>query len=190
MYYTHVIFAAILLSYAAQLIIPGYTELMIFNPSNLHPWMLVTPIFLHGGLTHLILNCFALMMFGPYMEEAIGSKRFLLFFLATGIAGNLLYWFTILLGIIPPTLALGASGSIYGILGGLSVLAPNLTLFMFGFIPMKIRHATVFWIVFEFLNSFNPGSGIGSAAHLGGLVFGLIAMKLYVDKRKQAMRYY
>lgn len=156
-----------------QIVIPGFTELFYFNPKALGIWMFVTSIFLHGSITHIAFNAFALLMFGPYLENKIGGKQFLILFLSAGIIGNILYWATILAGIIPAVPALGASGAIYGILGMLSVIAPELIVFVFYF-PLPIRIATIVWILLEFFGSFDASSGIGSAAHLGGLVFGIL----------------
>lgn len=166
-----------------QLAIPGFTEFFYFNPQAPNVWMFVSSIFLHGGLTHLIFNGFALLVFGPYLESRIGAKAFVIMFLLAGIVGNILYFATSLIGIIPPIPALGASGAIYGILGMLSVIAPNLMIFFFYF-PMPIRIATVFWVIIEFFGSFNASSGIGSAAHLGGLLFGILYGMQYKKKLK------
>ncbi len=156
-----------------QLFVPGFTELFYFNPAALNAWMFVSSIFLHGSLTHLLFNGFALLIFGPFLENKIGEKNFFKVFLLAGIIGNCIYLATILIGIIPPMPALGASGAIYGILGMLAVVAPETIVYTF-FVPMPIRAAAVFWIIIEFLGSFNANSGIGSAAHLGGLVFGIL----------------
>lgn len=152
---------------------PGLTEALYFDMAHPNPWMWLTSLFLHGGLLHLFFNGYALLAFGPVLEQRLGSVRFLFFYLAAGLTGNLLFGLTIWLGIIPPIPALGASGAIYGILGALSILMPQITLLLFGLIPLPIRSATVLWIVTEALGSFNPNSGIGSAAHLGGLLAGL-----------------
>lgn len=166
-----------------QLAIPGFTEFFYFNPAAPNPWMFVTSIFLHAGFSHIFFNGFALLIFGPYLESRIGAKRFLLVFFLSGIIGNVLYYATILLGIIPMIPALGASGAIYGVLGMLAVIAPELVIFVFYF-PMPIRIAAGFWIVLEFLGSFNAASGIGSAAHLGGLLFGIAYGFFYLKKLK------
>lgn len=173
--------AAIVLVFVLQQFVPGLTELLYFNPKAPNLWMFVSSIFLHGSIMHLFFNGFALLMFGPYLEAKIGSRNFLAMFLATGIFGNLLYFAAAIIGIIPLTPALGASGAIYGILGMLAMIEPGLVIFFF-FFPMPIRTAAIFWIVLEFLNTFNPASGIGSAAHLGGLLFGL-ALGYYYKNR-------
>lgn len=157
-----------------QIILPKFTETMMFDPKNLQAYMFVTSIFLHGGIMHIFFNGYALFAFGPVLENRIGKWNFLALFFVAGIIGNILYYATIVLGIIPPIPALGASGAIYGILGALSVLMPGITLLFWGIIPMPIRVLTAVWIITEFLGAFNPYSGVGSAAHLGGLLLGIV----------------
>lgn len=172
---SHYLLGALFVLFLAQMAVPGLTEALYFDPAHLQPWMFITSVFLHGGIMHLLFNAYALFAFGPTLEERLGRERFLLFYLAAGVVGNLLFWGTILLGIIPPVPALGASGAIYGILGALSVLAPHLVLLFWGIIPVPIRTLTALWIITEALGSFDATSGIGSAAHLGGLLFGIAA---------------
>jgi uncharacterized protein len=122
---------------------------------------------------HLLFNMFALFLFGTILERNVGKIEFFKIFIFGGIIGSLIYYLTIVTGIIPPIPALGASGGVYAILGALAILTPNLTIFLF-FIPMKMKNAVIVWIVLEFLGMFNTMSGIASAAHLGGLIFGLL----------------
>ncbi|MEM4137427.1 MAG: rhomboid family intramembrane serine protease [Candidatus Anstonellaceae archaeon] len=172
-YLVGIIFIVFLL----QIVLPGFTKEFMLVPTNLKPWQLISSIFLHGGFMHLFLNLYALYFFGQYLEYQIGTKKFLFLFFSCGLAGNLLYLFTIYLNIIPPIPALGASGAIYGILGALAVLNPNLQILLFGFIPLRMKEAAILWFVMEFVGSFDVSSGIGSAAHLGGLVLGYLIAK-------------
>ena len=165
-----------------QLAVPGVTEALYFDPNNLMPWMFITSCFLHGGIMHIFFNSIAILMFGNYLERELGKRDFILLFLAAGIAGNLLYYITILLGIIPPIPSLGASGGVFGILGALAVLRPDVRVLLF-FIPVSIRQAAALWFVLELVGSFNPYSGIASAAHLGGLVLGLVVGWHYKKRR-------
>ena len=174
--YSYYILALIMLAYIAQLAIPGFTNTFIFRPELLfsEPWRAFTSMFLHDpqSLTHILFNGFSLLMFGPYLEQLIGSRRFISLYIAAGIVGSLFFWATFALGIIPAIPALGASGAIFGILGALAILRPNLTIYMW-FFPMQMYQAAIAWVLLELLGVFNPGSGIASAAHLGGLFLGL-----------------
>ncbi|HSB46517.1 MAG TPA: rhomboid family intramembrane serine protease [Candidatus Bilamarchaeum sp.] len=168
----------ILLSLIAVFIVQmgsdAFTNLFIFDPltASTEPWRFVTSIFLHGGIAHLFFNGYALFIFGSILERRISLKDYLIIFFGAGLVGSLFYYATYLLGIIPPIPALGASGAIYGILGAVAVLVPNLTVF-FWFIPMPVRYAAICWFLLEFLGTFDISSGVASAAHLGGLLFGV-----------------
>jgi len=175
----------LLFVYLIQVVAPDITPMFYFDSPLLQPWVFVTSCFLHGSFMHLFFNCFALLIFGPYLEREIGTRNFLMLFILAGIAGNITYYLTIVMGIIPPIPALGASGGIFGILGALAVIKPNMRIFLF-FIPMSIQTAAVVWFVLELVGSFNVASGIASAAHLGGLIFGVLYGKLYRHKEKEA----
>ena len=95
--------------------IPGFTEMFVLNSKALDGefWRFLSAIFLHGSITHLIYNLFALLFFGGLLEKLIGSKRFLILFFISGIFANLIsVWFY--------SSSLGASGAVYGILGALA----------------------------------------------------------------------
>lgn len=166
------------------------TEMLYFDPTLAiaQPYRFLTSVFLHGSFAHLFYNMFALAMFGPVLEKKIGSARFIELFIVGGIIGSVLYYLFVVLSISPPIPALGASGAIYAILGALSIIMPNMVIY-FWFFPMRMRYAAILWIVLEFLGSFNPNSGIASAAHLGGLIFG-IAYGWITSRREQIEYYY
>ncbi|MGB9635300.1 MAG: rhomboid family intramembrane serine protease, partial [Candidatus Micrarchaeia archaeon] len=153
------------------------------------PYRFITSIFLHGGFAHIFYNMFAMFMFAPLLEHKVGTKHFIIILLLSGITGSVLYYITVLLGIIPPLPALGASGAIYGILGALSILMPDLVIY-FWFFPMKMRNAAILWILIEFIGSFNPYSGIASAAHLGGLLFGIAYANLMLKRQETYDEWY
>jgi len=130
------------------------------------PWTIVTYIFLHGSFEHLFYNMFALGLFGSVLESVIGSKKFLLTFFISGIIagiGSIIFY----------TSSIGASGAIYGILGVLAVLRPKMTVYV-GFVPLPMVLAVVFWATGDLLGLFSPADLIAHAAHLLGLVFGLV----------------
>jgi membrane associated rhomboid family serine protease len=173
-FYSLYMLGIIVLAFVLQLAFPPITDAFVFNPETFpsQPWTAVTSMFLHGGVAHLFLNGLALFMFGPLLESIIGGRRFLLLYFASGIAGSLFYYLFIVLGISPPIPALGASGAIFGVLGMLAVLRPNMMIYV-SFIPMPMYAAAAVWFLMEFFGAFNTGSGIASSAHLGGLVLGL-----------------
>jgi membrane associated rhomboid family serine protease len=125
-------------------------------------WRLVTAAFLHYGPVHLLLNMVALYWFGSLLEERIGSGRYLLLYLASGIAGSAgaLLWSN---GFLTPTV--GASGAIFGILGAGLVLERQRD-YVFGGSALGV-------IVINFVFTFSI-SGISKGGHIGGLVGGII----------------
>ncbi|MBI5228729.1 rhomboid family intramembrane serine protease [Candidatus Micrarchaeota archaeon] len=163
----------------------SFLALFSFTPAHalLMPWTFLTSAFLHYDFTHIFFNMFALFMFGPLLEHKLGSKRFLLLYIAAGIAGNLTFFLT---AYDPSVAGLGASGAIFGILGCLAVLEPNLLVFFFGLMPLPLWTAALFWIFLEYSASFNPTSPIGHWAHLGGIFFGL-AYGFYLKGRVKGL---
>ena len=166
--------AVIGIVFVLQLMIPGLTELFVFVPALAftQPWRFLTSMFLHAGIMHIFFNAYALFLFGTILESRISSRDYLIIFFAAGFLGGFLYYLTYVIGLIPSIAALGASGAIYGILGAVAVFLPNLRIFVW-FIPMRMREAAILWLAIEFLGTFDISSGIASAAHLGGLLFGL-----------------
>lgn len=172
-----------------QLTIAPFTDLLIFDPllAFSEPWRFVTSMFLHADLMHIFFNAYALFMFGSLLETRVSKKDYLIIYFGAGLLGGLLYYLTYAIGMIPPIPALGASGAIYGILGAVAILLPDLVIF-FWFVPMRMRHAAIFWVILEFLGTFDTSSGIASAAHLGGLIFGF-AYAWYLKSRVQPQAY-
>lgn len=146
--------------------IEGFTELFLLNQSALtEPWRFITSIFLHGSLGHLLYNGFALALFGSMLEALIGSRRFSIVFLTTGITANLVS--------LPfYDAALGASGAIFGILGTLIVLRPGMMVFVYG-LPMPLFIAGIVWIAGDVIGIFTP-SDVANLAHLAGIFFGFL----------------
>jgi membrane associated rhomboid family serine protease len=125
-------------------------------------WRLVTAAFLHYGPVHLILNMVALYWFGSLLEERIGSGRYLLLYLVSGLGGSAgaLLWSN---GFLTPTV--GASGAIFGILGAGFVLERQRD-YVFGGSALGV-------IVINFVFTFSI-SGISKGGHIGGLVGGIL----------------
>ena len=132
------------------------------------PWIFLTSIFLHGGLTHLVFNMFALLTFGASLENIVGGRRFLTIFFAAGIVGNLGYMVTSSNLWVP---AIGASGAVFGVIGLLTVLRPWLIVLVGG-LPMPLLVAAIVWALLDLTGFFAP-SNVAHGAHLGGLFLGL-----------------
>jgi len=133
------------------------------------PWMFVTSIFLHADLSHLFFNMLALFFFGISLERMIGRQAFAILFLISGIVGNLGYMITATNPYIP---AIGASGSIYGVIGALATLAPFVLVYVYGMVPVPMIVAAFIWGLLDFTGLFTP-SGIAHGSHLGGMFIGV-----------------
>ncbi len=129
------------------------------------PWMLITAVFLHANIVHLVYNSMALGIFGSVLESIIGSKKFLVIYLVTGVLASLVS--------VPfYNAALGASGAIFGIIGTLVVLRPKMIIWL-NFMPAPMWLAAIIWAVIDVSGIFLPGN-TANIAHLGGLFFGLL----------------
>ena len=136
-----------------------------------YPWGIVTSMFIHNGVFHLFANMITLYFFGSYLYRLLGGGRFLILYFGGGILGSV---FFILLA-PPVSLAIGASGAIFALGGALSVMRPNLRVFIFLIpVPMPLWVAVIGGF---FILSLLPL--VAWQAHLGGLVFGLIAGYLF-----------
>jgi len=151
---------------------------------TLQLWRLITYQFLHGGFWHILLNMWALWMFGPTLERLWSGKRFLAFFLFCGAAGGLFYILLVAVHFLPPLPMVGASGAILGVFAACAILFPNMRLILFPFpISIPIRAAAIagliIYSVFVATRSANAG---GHAAHLAGMAAG--AAYVYSESRR------
>ena len=160
----------------------GFTEQFILKSEDVmaRPWILLTSMFLHAGPSHIILNMWALFMFGPMLEERIGSRRFLALYLVSGLMSAFLSSFFY-------SRALGASGAIMGVIGVVIMLMPNLRILFYFFIPMPLWIAGIIIAVLDAMGIIFP-AGVGNIAHLVGLAVGLGYGYLLRGKRQQFNR--
>jgi len=151
----------------------GLTPYSVFR--NLFIWQPVTYLFLHGSFWHIFFNLFALWMFGSELERYLGSRRFLHFFLVTGVGAGLLSAVLDPFSQIP---TIGASGSIYGILMAYGMLFPNRLVYLYFLFPVKVKYFVAFLGVMAFFSAWSsPGSTVAHMAHLGGMVFAFLYLK-------------
>lgn len=145
--------------------------------SFFEPWQLVTYMFLHASLTHVLFNLFALWIFGQGVENFWGTRRFVIYYFLTGI-GAALFHMWIGAGGAP---TIGASGAVYGILLAFGMMFPNrYILLLFPPIPMKAKYfVAIFGAIELFSGVMSPNSGIAHFAHLGGMVVGFILIKYW-----------
>ena len=159
-------------------------NLWMWPDTNLRVWQFATSIFFHDPYSfgHLFWNMFMLYMFGMMLERTIGTPRFLTVFLLSGIVGNIGYvLYCMGTGSIVP--AIGASGALYGVFACLAILVPNMRVYFFFMIPMKIIHALLFYAAIDIV-FMNSNDSVAHAAHLAGLVIGLI-FGFYLKRKYQ-----
>jgi membrane associated rhomboid family serine protease len=148
------------------------------------PWQVLTYGFLHGGLTHLFFNMFALWMFGPALEGTWGSKRFMQYYLVCVIGAGLVQLVVATMAVnsgSPPYPTVGASGGIFGVLLAFGMLFPNHRLMLiFPPIPMRARTFVIVYGVLELVMGVTrTQSGVAHFAHLGGMAFGFLMIQYW-----------
>ena len=148
-----------------------------------------TSMFLHGGWMHLGGNMLYLWIFGDNLEKVMGHARFLLFYLACGIAAGLAH-ILVSSGSSVPTV--GASGAISGVLGGYLVMFPRnhvRVLTRGGIVALPAIAVLGFWIVIQLINGLGSlgvrteSGGVAYMAHVGGFVAGVVLVKLLAARR-------
>lgn len=173
-----------------QYLIPG------LQPTHIPVYFtLLTSMFMHGSWAHIFGNMLYLFIFGDNIENRLGHKKYLLFYLLTGIIASLSHVFsTYFLQQSSITPSLGASGAISGVLGGYILLFPKLkvkAIFLYQIVVIPASLALGVWILFQVISGLgllggNEG-GVAYAAHIGGFMAGLLLIKLFDRNRPVAI---
>lgn len=170
-------------------------DAIAIKPSNIvqgkYLWTFITSMFMHAGFFHLFVNMLSLMFIGSLVEKIIGRKRYFWFYMLSGIFAGL---FFVLLSLIFVAdfgvYAVGASGALFGLIGLLMLLTPNLPVYvMFIPIPIKMKYAAPGMLVLLWIISVAGNVSIGNTAHLGGLVAGLVYGLFLRTRYKNKTRY-
>mgnify|MGYP002858428279 FL=1 len=188
------------LVFLAQSAMPGIEPILMGHyplGKNFEPWQVISHMFMHGSLTHIFFNMFALVVFGSALERAWGSKRFLQYYMLCGIGAFFLYEATVGYEVLQLTNSIsyngiagrvvGASGCVYGLLLGFGMLFPNTELILlFPPIPIKAKYFVIIYGLIELslAMSNSPGDNVAHVAHLGGMVFGFLLIKQWQKNRK------
>src|SRR3989344_4271952 len=174
------------------------------KPSNIfagkYLWTFLTSMFMHGGFFHLFVYMFSLVFVGSFLQKLLGQKRYLWLYLISGLFAGLFFVF---LSLIPvqflsadfDVFAVGASGALFGLIGLMMLLTPNLPVYiMFIPIPIKIKYAAPGMLVLLWVISVTGNIPIGNTAHLGGLiaglVYGLYLRNRYKNKIKKMSKFF
>ena len=188
--------------------------LHFFMASDFHIYQFVTYMFLHGGLTHIFFNMFALWMFGSVIERVWGPKKFLFYYIVCGIGAGVAqevvqyatymyedmgaYQYVNVNGVQVTTDAyinlwttIGASGAVYGILLAFGMIFPNERLFIIPFpFPIKAKWLIVGYIAIELFSAMSgPGDGVAHMAHLGGMLFGFLLIRYWQKHPDSSQRF-
>lgn len=156
---------------------------------HLHPWQFITYMFLHANFSHLLFNMLALWMFGTVLEQTIGSKRFLYFYLVCGIGAALIQ--IIVLNLMYPSTGVfiqtvGASGAVFGLLFAFGYLYPNMKIYFYFLIPIAAKYFVILYAALElYLGLKNSvGDNVAHFAHLGGMLFAFILLRQWKVPRR------
>lgn len=158
-------------------------------------WITIfTSMFLHGGWFHIVSNMWILFIFGDNVEDRMGSGRYLVFYLLSGVAAALLQAFLLPESSVP---MVGASGAIAGVLGAYLLLFPRARIlslvpifFIFTLIEIPAVVFLLFWFASQLFSGFlslagSSGSGVAWWAHIGGFVFGLLSVFLFAKRGRR-----
>jgi len=191
----------------------------VFNLFALHdirsplfkPHQIITHMFLHGDFYHLLFNMLALWMFGSILENLWGQKRFLIFYVLSGLGAAFLHLGVLFVELtdvvnnlmtLPPDMlntryhaeqvmrlnspTVGASGAVFGCLAAFGYLFPNSLIYLYFFIPMKAKWFVIIYAAIElWLGVRNSaGDNVAHWAHLGGALVGFLLV-LYWNKRNR-----
>jgi len=171
------------LFFLAEVILPNGLGDLLIDKLGLYPWQspnfrlyqLITHMFLHGGIAHLFMNMFALWMFGRTLEYDMGSKRFLIYYMITGIGAGLLQ--------------MGVSWIEISRLQAAGMMYPNaMIMLLIPPIPIKAKYFVIGYGLLELsLGVTGAQSGVAHFAHVGGMIFGFFL--LYYWKKKGKIYY-
>ena len=165
-------------------------------------WTFLTSMFMHAGFLHLFVNMFSLLSIGALVERLLGRKRYLWFYLFSGLFAGL--FFVLVSFVFQHDLsayAVGASGALFALIGFLMMVTPNLPVFILLIpVPIKMKYAAPAMLLLLWIISLSPvlfggqQIPIGNTAHLGGLLagvfYGLYMQRKYKNKAGLIKKYF
>ena len=172
---------------------------------NFRIFQLVTYMFLHDphSISHVFFNMFAVFMFGRTLEQVWGPKRFLTYYLVTGIGAGLIQLLILFIrvqAVLPQemfsmvdSVTVGASGAVFGILLAFGMLFPNAELFIIPFpFPIKAKWFVIGYGLLELIFGVanRSGDNVAHFAHLGGMLFGIFMILYWRKKDRKYGRYF
>ena len=171
----------------ATAFVPSLTRWLGLSPlavlTQLRLWQLITYMFLHGGVFHIVFNMLALWMFGAELERMWGTRYFLKFYFVTGAGAGVI---TVLVAVLPfafsqqvmYSLTIGASGAIYGLLLAYAMYFPDRPIYMYFVFAIPAKYFVLIMGAISFFSSVSgTGGGLAHATHLGGLLVAYLFLK-------------
>lgn len=168
---------------------PLAAEPLLFQSQMLHdfmPWQLISYAFLHGSVTHILLNMYALWLFGVGLENLWGSRRFAVYYFVCVIGAALTQLLVQnMTGQNTPTI--GASGGVFGVLLAFGLFFPNqVLLLLIPPMPIKAKWFVLLYGIVELIFGVTgTEAGVAHFAHLGGMLFGFIVIFYWVNHPSQ-----
>ena len=166
----------------------SYFALSVEGLERGYVWQLLTYQFMHAGVLHILLNGWAIYIFGHAIEEALGWKKYLTLYLSSGVIGGLcqalaaLLWPEYFGGVV-----VGASAGAFGLVAAFAVLFPEreLTLLLFFIIPLRLtaKMLLILSAVLAGAGLVFPISNIANSAHLGGMLTGVVFIRQFIQGR-------
>lgn len=151
-----------------------------------HLWQVLTYGFMHGSLTHLFFNMFALFMFGSDIERLFGSKRYLIYYLLCVVGAALMHLIVVSVSNMPPLPVVGASGGVFGLLLAFGMAFPKrMLMLIFPPIPMPAWLFVTLYGIFELVMGVTQtASGVAHFAHLGGMATGFVIIRYWQGQQR------
>lgn len=173
------------LTSSEELLVLGLSDKIFTLDTNIigfiqKPWGILTSIFSHFSLWHLLFNLLFLYFSGQMFEQLFDKRRLWQTYIYGGITGGLL---EILAHYLFPSfqssehVVVGASGSIMAIFTALAFHSPNIKVSLFGILPVRIYFIAIFFLLNDLIGISNPQDNIAHFAHLGGAIFGMISIQ-------------
>jgi membrane associated rhomboid family serine protease len=178
--------AVVLLLMRTIFLSPAMAEALAFSPATAlrQPWSFFTYMFVHAGLLHLLGNMLMLFVFGTAVENRMGSRTFILYYLLCGVGAAI---FSLGLStIMPVSPFVGASGAVLGVALAFAIYWPDAELIIVP-LPMPIRAKTLVTALVGLdvlLYFLTPGDGIAHLAHVGGVAFGYLFFRMHGFTRR------
>ncbi|HEX6372493.1 MAG TPA: rhomboid family intramembrane serine protease [Longimicrobium sp.] len=172
-------------AFVLQSTLPELANAFVFVPALalVRPWTVVTYMFLHGDLMHLLFNMLALYFFGPRVEERILSRPFAILYFLSGITGALLSAI-----FSPGSPIIGASGGVFGVMLAFAWFWPDEKIFIWGVLPVPARVLVIVTTLVALWSGFGGvGGGIAHFGHLGGYLGAFLYLR-WLDRKRTAFK--